>query len=173
MRTVANFTTPKTTASVAPTTSLSATSTSTITPAQRSPWHSPVPYLFGGIAAMLGLIVFALLILACSYWKLSGRLENRERDLESSGDEKEGDSVNQGSVKVYEENILVTMAGDKNPTFLATPVGAKASYLGTEKDEKKEIEKNENCEKLEKEMNSHDQASVILQENRETQEQNQ
>ncbi|PPS09329.1 hypothetical protein GOBAR_AA11312 [Gossypium barbadense] len=39
----------------------------------RSPWHSPVPYLFGGLAAMLGLIAFALLILACSYWRLSGR----------------------------------------------------------------------------------------------------
>ncbi|KAL6567841.1 hypothetical protein OROGR_001509 [Orobanche gracilis] len=39
---------------------------------QRSQWHSPVPYLFGGLAAMLGLIAFALLILACSYWKLSG-----------------------------------------------------------------------------------------------------
>ncbi|KAL4197360.1 hypothetical protein AMTRI_Chr04g187940 [Amborella trichopoda] len=36
-----------------------------------SPWHSPVPYLFGGLAAMLGLIAFALLILACSFWKLS------------------------------------------------------------------------------------------------------
>ncbi|KAL1060532.1 hypothetical protein V6Z11_1Z090900 [Gossypium hirsutum] len=56
-----------------------------------SPWHSPVPYLFGGLAAMLGLIAFALLILACSYWKLSGYLENGERgegdrDLEA-GDE--------------------------------------------------------------------------------------
>ncbi|KAG0468619.1 hypothetical protein HPP92_017947 [Vanilla planifolia] len=43
--------------------------------AGRSAWHSPVPYLFGGLAAMLGLIAFALLILACSYWKLSGFLE--------------------------------------------------------------------------------------------------
>lgn len=30
----------------------------------RSTWHSPVPYLFGGLAAVLGLIAFALLILA-------------------------------------------------------------------------------------------------------------
>ncbi|GKC32097.1 glutamine dumper 2-like protein [Tanacetum coccineum] len=37
---------------------------------QPSPWHSPVPYLFGGLAAMMGLIAFALLVLACSYWKL-------------------------------------------------------------------------------------------------------
>ncbi|KAL0453572.1 UNVERIFIED_CONTAM: protein GLUTAMINE DUMPER 3 [Sesamum latifolium] len=52
------------------------------TAAPRSPWHSPVPYLFGGLAAMLGLIAFALLILACSYWKLSGYLENREEGRE-------------------------------------------------------------------------------------------
>nr|GFA24245.1 protein glutamine dumper 2-like [Tanacetum cinerariifolium] len=50
---------------------------------QRSPWHSPVPYLFGGLAAMLGLIAFALLILACSYWKISPA---RERDLEAGED---------------------------------------------------------------------------------------
>uniref|UniRef100_A0A6V7QRM9 Uncharacterized protein n=1 Tax=Ananas comosus var. bracteatus TaxID=296719 RepID=A0A6V7QRM9_ANACO len=36
----------------------------------QSVWHSPVSFLFGGLAAMLGLIAFALLILACSYWKL-------------------------------------------------------------------------------------------------------
>ncbi|KAJ6849790.1 protein GLUTAMINE DUMPER 5 [Iris pallida] len=41
-----------------------------------STWHSPVPYLFGGLAAMLGLIAFALLILACSYWRLSGFLDD-------------------------------------------------------------------------------------------------
>ena len=56
-------------------------------PAQRPPWHSPVPYLFGSLAAMLGLIAFALLILGCSYWKLSrsvaaGDNSSVERDLE-------------------------------------------------------------------------------------------
>lgn len=74
---------------------------------------------------MLGLIAFALLILACSYWKLSGQLqneENAERDLESVvGGEKQGDSANKESVTVYEEKILVIMAGDDKPTFLATP----------------------------------------------------
>lgn len=84
-----------------------------------SPWHSPVPYLFGGLAAMLGLIAFALLILACSYWKLSGYLEGNgesERDLEAG--EGRPDQDNQ---KPYEEKILVIMAGQEKPTFLATP----------------------------------------------------
>lgn len=88
-----------------------------------SPWHSPVPYLFGGLAAMLGLIAFALLILACSYWRLSGYLdgeenESRERDLEA-GDVK----PNKMAVKpvALPEKFLVIMAGDVKPTYLATP----------------------------------------------------
>lgn len=54
--------------------SSSAVVASTASVAARSPWQSPVPYLFGGLAAMLGLITLALLILACSYWKLNSYL---------------------------------------------------------------------------------------------------
>ncbi|KAL0673320.1 hypothetical protein Bca4012_001301 [Brassica carinata] len=86
-----------------------------------SPWHSPVPYLFGGLAAMLGLIAFALLILACSYWRLSGYLDSeedqsRDRDLEA-GDVKPDKAVK--AVPLPE--FLVIMAGDVKPTYLATP----------------------------------------------------
>ncbi|KAG2240685.1 hypothetical protein Bca52824_097115 [Brassica carinata] len=76
-----------------------------------SPWHSPVPYLFGGLAAMLGLIAFALLILACSYWRL------RDRDLEA-GDVKPDKAV---KAVPLPEKFLVIMAGDVKPTYLATP----------------------------------------------------
>ncbi|KAH0647144.1 hypothetical protein KY290_033148 [Solanum tuberosum] len=102
---------------------------------QRSPWHSPVPYLFGGLAAMLGLIAFALLILACSYWKLSGHLrENGEIDHDSEVDPESGDGEKPaiGIVKampVFEEKIVVIMAGDLRPSFLATPVLSKNSVL--------------------------------------------
>ncbi|PON94573.1 hypothetical protein TorRG33x02_096080 [Trema orientale] len=131
---------------------------------QRSPWHSPVPYLFGGLAAMLGLIAFALLILACSYWRLSGQMDERDRqggdddrdemDLESGAGAGEKDS-GKGVVKVYEEKILVIMAGDDKPTFLATPVCAKVSSFG-ERTEKTEGESNEeekdNSEKVKEVM---------------------
>lgn len=95
---------------------------------QRSPWHSPVPYLFGGLAAMLGLIAFALLILACSYWKLSGYLEgsengSREQDLEA-GDGK-GDET-QKPQPAWEEKIVVIMAGQAKPTYLATPISNRS-----------------------------------------------
>jgi hypothetical protein len=133
---------------------------------QRSPWHSPVPYLFGGLAAMLGLIAFALLILACSYWRLAGQFDEREgdddRDLES-GTAGEGNKEGEGSegkvAKVYEEKILVIMAGDQKPTFLATPVFAKTTSFGgaidhvNEGGENKEAgDKPENCETMKKEI---------------------
>ncbi|XP_027904538.1 protein GLUTAMINE DUMPER 2-like [Vigna unguiculata] len=105
------------------------TSTSTAPTGAASPphptWHSPVPYLFGGLAAMLGLIAFALLILACSYWKISGALQNEENGERNV--EKLGDSENKESVTVYEEKILVIMAGDEKPTFLATPKASSVS----------------------------------------------
>ncbi|XP_043708370.1 protein GLUTAMINE DUMPER 5 [Telopea speciosissima] len=115
---------------------------------QHSPWHSPVPYLFGGLAAMLGLIAFALLILACSYWKLSGYLENgdgAERDPES-GDEKGGDGIKVQTV--FEEKIVVIMAGDEKPTFIATPISSRASSFNDnkKKNNSEEIEKSEKSE---------------------------
>lgn len=106
---------------------------------------------------MLGLIAFALLILACSYWRLSGQLDDSEgrRDLES-GEEKEGESGK--SVKVYEEKILVIMAGEEKPTFLATPVCAKISSFS--KDENKQGEEDldvkENSKKANKDMAEHE-----------------
>lgn len=93
-----------------------------------SPWHSPVPYLFGGLAGMLGLIAFALLILACSYWKLSGYLDGGRRDGGSPGEgDIEAGTGEGGSNPVFEEKILVIMAGEKKPTFLATPVCSRSS----------------------------------------------
>ncbi|KAI9125933.1 hypothetical protein K1719_003351 [Acacia pycnantha] len=99
-------------------------------PAQlHSPWHSPVPYLFGGLAAMLGLIAFALLILACSYWKLSGFLDESregEPDLEA------GEAKPDGTQKPFppmacEPKFLVIMPGKENPTWLATPAPSSRS----------------------------------------------
>ncbi|CAJ2643695.1 unnamed protein product [Trifolium pratense] len=128
---------------------------SSTTSVTHSSWHSPIPYLFGGLAAMLGLIAFALLILACSYWRLSGQLqddeENNNRNIEN---EKEGENSTNESVKVYEEKFLVIMAGDQNPTFLATPVFPKSSSvidLDAANHSDKQRENHESVEKLEKE----------------------
>ncbi|KAK8604878.1 hypothetical protein V6N13_082345 [Hibiscus sabdariffa] len=71
---------------------------------------------------MLGLIAFALLILASSYWKLSGYLE---RDLEAG--EGKGDETLKGGAPVMEHKFLVIMAGQAKPTFLATPISSSRS----------------------------------------------
>ncbi|MCL7026006.1 hypothetical protein MKW94_004913 [Papaver nudicaule] len=84
--------------------------------------HSPIPYLFGGLAAMLLLIAFAVLILACSSWKLSMFLDfNCEGSIRNGGDEKSKEG--EESVRVIcKEQIGVIMAGDVKPTYLAIPI---------------------------------------------------
>ncbi|XP_010447537.1 PREDICTED: protein GLUTAMINE DUMPER 1-like [Camelina sativa] len=84
----------------------------------QSPWHSPIPYLFGGLAAMLGLIAFALLILACSYWRLSSSGEEDGQNVDEEKESRSGDKAANGA---YEEKVLVIMAGEDLPRFIATP----------------------------------------------------
>ncbi|CAN4095607.1 unnamed protein product [Withania somnifera] len=108
---------------------------------QRSPWHSPAPYLFAGVASMLVLITFALVILACSYWKRSGFPRD---DTESGAGEKLAGDVYKVSKEDFEEKIVVIMAGDLNPSFLATPVSSRGNSFGVgDKIEKKLVKESE------------------------------
>ncbi|OVA13262.1 hypothetical protein BVC80_7517g2 [Macleaya cordata] len=141
-----------------------------------SPWHSPIPYLFGGLAAMLGLIAFALLILACSYWKFSGFLESGDQEEESERDLENGDEKSTGEAikvpAVYEQKIVVIMAGDEKPTFLATPIFPNASSFGDFNNENKEKEdkKSDETEKPKEENEEENGESRDQSENRETHE---
>ncbi|CAO2175918.1 unnamed protein product [Urochloa humidicola] len=95
-----------------------------------SPWHSPVPYLFGGLAAMLALITLALLILACSYWKLNNYLGTGDNAAAGSapGGATDGDGSKSpaaaaaASPATFPDLVAVVMAGEKTPTFLAAPI---------------------------------------------------
>ncbi|KAG6741918.1 hypothetical protein POTOM_055198 [Populus tomentosa] len=79
-------------------------------------WNSPVAYVFGGLALMLGLITVALIILACSYRKSLSNSSRREAEL----DEKPAKQV---EIQVdFEPKVVVILAGDENPTCLAKPV---------------------------------------------------
>lgn len=111
----------------------------TVSDFHHSPWHSPVPYLFGGLALMLLVVAFALTLLACSYWNLSDLLNNRqnraagylEREVESTGK----------SIKIHQPldvKVVVIMAGDDKPTYLATPTSNTTSSVGAEKEGKEE-----------------------------------
>ncbi|KAG4911821.1 hypothetical protein AAZX31_19G035100 [Glycine max] len=72
---------------------------------------SPIPYLFGGLALMLALIGLALLILACSYSKNYSLDGNEDKAKRATGMEVDS-----------EPKIVVIMAGDSNPTYMAKPV---------------------------------------------------
>ncbi|EMS55521.1 hypothetical protein TRIUR3_12088 [Triticum urartu] len=96
-----------------------------------APWQSPVPYLFGGMAAMLGLIALALLSLACSYWKLSGYLDD-DREGQAVGDaDGEKGSVSGTSKPALDflEDVVVIMAGDERPTFVTKPPPSRAAEV--------------------------------------------
>ncbi|GLJ43143.1 hypothetical protein SUGI_0895400 [Cryptomeria japonica] len=85
-------------------------------------WRSPVPYLMGGMGAMIVLILFALLLLLCSHW-------NEKRTESQSGDENgRSEKTEMGSrcMEVHEDcemeqRVVVIMAGYDNPTFIAKP----------------------------------------------------
>nr|GEW15249.1 protein glutamine dumper 2-like [Tanacetum cinerariifolium] len=88
---------------------------------QVSVWRfdSPLIYLFGGISVILALITVALVILACS----QRRSRENGGDIESGGDnEKSIKAVhNGGDAADVSPKMVVIMAGDEVPTYLATP----------------------------------------------------
>ncbi|KAL0396636.1 UNVERIFIED_CONTAM: protein GLUTAMINE DUMPER 5 [Sesamum calycinum] len=74
-------------------------------------WSSPVPYLFGSLALVLGVIAMALVILVCSY-----RSPSSEEKPEKSVHALQPD---------MEPRVVVIMAGETNPTHLAKPLAAR------------------------------------------------
>lgn len=75
-------------------------------------WKTPIPYLFGGLAAVIILIATALIMLACSFRKHAGE----------SNDEKP--SAKSLALKPLDEEprIVVIMAGDDVPSYIARPM---------------------------------------------------
>nr|CAD1825530.1 unnamed protein product [Ananas comosus var. bracteatus] len=115
---------------------------------------------------MLGLIAFALLILACSYWKLSGYLaaggDGGAPAPEAAAGEKIPAMTAAAAVK-YEEKVVVIMAGDAKPTFLATPVSSRASSFGDNSGDSKLKEKNEKKRRRrKKKIKMHERIPKIL-----------
>ncbi|CAI9752779.1 unnamed protein product [Fraxinus pennsylvanica] len=89
-------------------------------------WKSPVPYLFGGLALMLGLVAFALMILACSSYRKSSNTGES-----SDAEEKMAKPIDRVLQPEMEQRIVVIMAGETIPSYLAKPAGA-ASTCHTE-----------------------------------------
>ncbi|XP_057952493.1 protein GLUTAMINE DUMPER 4 [Malania oleifera] len=89
---------------------------------QRS--NSPIPYLFGGLALMLGLIALSLLILACSFRKVSSSFSSSSPTSSSREAEEKPVRAAVAMEPEIEPKIVVIMAGDENPTYLAKPVSS-------------------------------------------------
>ncbi|KAF9684050.1 hypothetical protein SADUNF_Sadunf04G0077300 [Salix dunnii] len=81
-------------------------------------WRSPIPYLFGSLGILLSIIAVALITLACSYC--------RKHCGNSSGDEQAKPAAIPLSSPVLdaEPKIVVIMAGESKPAYLATPVNS-------------------------------------------------
>ncbi|GJN38882.1 hypothetical protein PR202_gb27961 [Eleusine coracana subsp. coracana] len=73
-------------------------------------WHTPTPYLFLGFAFMMGLIAVALLVLICTRRKPSSGSSRRGGD----------DAVRVLVPLDREPKVVVIMAGDTAPSFLAS-----------------------------------------------------
>lgn len=79
---------------------------------------SPVPYLLGGVGAMVVLIAFAVIILALSYFRecTSGNAEAAD-----SGKNEKREDMAELSDEMGELRVIVIMAGNEKPTFIAKP----------------------------------------------------
>ncbi|KAG2715356.1 hypothetical protein I3843_03G075200 [Carya illinoinensis] len=91
---------------------------------------SPVPYLYGGLAMMIVLIAGALVILVCSYRKpASSRSSGRERG-ETPALMPTNNDVTVQQLDA-EPKIVVIMAGDDKPTYIAKPVTSSSTNCST------------------------------------------
>ena len=102
--------------------------------------QSPFPYSLGGVFVILLLMAVALIFLAFSYWKKSGRDRARNETAQSTGESIRYGAKNDVIVMArsddkMERNVTVIMAGDEMPTFLATsmmlaqPRGGRISVI--------------------------------------------
>lgn len=80
-------------------------------------WNSPLPYLFGALVVVFGLMTVALIFLACCH----------NNSLADSPGEKEDKSMETAeNLASMEVKIVVIMAGDDHPTYLAKPSAPSA-----------------------------------------------
>jgi hypothetical protein len=80
---------------------------------------------------MIGLIALALLILACSYWKLKSILGTGSTSSSGAGatdgaGSKSPAGAAAASPSVLTDLVAVVMAGETVPTFLAAPIVRRA-----------------------------------------------
>ncbi|KAI3520929.1 hypothetical protein L1887_10384 [Cichorium endivia] len=93
---------------------------------------SPLIYLFCGIGAMLALVMVALFMLACSQWR--GRSTPTGGDYTGGGEHPQKTTphvCNASDESNVYPKMVVVMAGDEIPTYLAAPVHVHGCGAGT------------------------------------------
>jgi hypothetical protein len=89
---------------------------------------------------MLGLIALALLILACSYWKLNSFLSESQSEDPVSNDTDAKPAAHSGTPAILHQLFAVIMAGDEKPTFIATPSCSRSGSFDCVKGEEKAVQ---------------------------------
>ncbi|GLJ43165.1 hypothetical protein SUGI_0896100 [Cryptomeria japonica] len=89
-------------------------------------WHSPLPYMLGGGCAVVVLVVAAIIIMAYSNRKkamhpqASSDVGAGLRSFEDGGNSSNTESS--WCDEKMENSVIVIMAGDEKPRFVATPI---------------------------------------------------
>ncbi|CAJ1944274.1 unnamed protein product [Sphenostylis stenocarpa] len=78
-------------------------------------WNSSASFLYGGLAPIFGVVLLALLVVACS---------RRRRSQTHGGDESRWRGVTTAQGDEENPNILVIVAGEDHPTHLAKPLSS-------------------------------------------------
>jgi len=93
-------------------------------------WKTPLPYVLGGAIFIMFLIVFALSDLVCSFGKDSRDVDPSRPVIESTLNSGGMNEMTRNSAPDYsddmEEKVIVIMAGDEHPTFIAMPTSVSA-----------------------------------------------
>ncbi|MFS7947872.1 putative protein glutamine dumper [Helianthus anomalus] len=108
------------------------TTVSATTAATGFRWSSPIPYLFVGLALMLTLIAFALIILVCTFKKPYSSSSSLDSSENGTGD-RDKSSVPEFHVELpveMEQKLVIVMPGDINPTYLAKPAPPNCTNSG-------------------------------------------
>ncbi|KAG5624091.1 hypothetical protein H5410_009309 [Solanum commersonii] len=79
-------------------------------------WKSPLPYLFGGLALTLALIIVALLLLVFSFYQPWSDEEEEDKSA-SRGN-------NSTSMVEMSPRIIVILAGERKPTHIGVPISS-------------------------------------------------
>ncbi|GLJ43161.1 hypothetical protein SUGI_0896050 [Cryptomeria japonica] len=105
--------------------SMAINSTNSVNALPNSLWHSPVPYLLGGVCVIVLLLAVAFILLLLSSLKIAhnGPSGNEGAHMINIEDgEKNAETKLSGCDQKTVESVIVVMAGDEEPSFLATPI---------------------------------------------------